>query len=203
MRCGVITSARLHAQTLPSGFRAAMVTTTYRPGEPWDARHVTKLIKNARDYMRRRGHKLRYVWVMELTRAGVPHYHLMLWLPRRLRLLKPDKAGWWPWGSTRIEWARNAVGYLAKYASKGQDTAFPHGARIHGSGGLTEAARNERAWWAAPAYVRERCTVEDRPRRARGGGWVVRATGEWFPSLWRVVGFGPGWVVIEAKGEMA
>lgn len=196
MKRGVITSARLHCDSLPSGFRAAMVTLTYPPDAAWNPRHISQFIQRARQYMQRRRHRLRYTWVMELTRAGVPHYHVLLWLPRRLRLPKPDKAGWWPHGHSRIEWARHAVGYLAKYASKGLAGRIPKRARIHGSGGLTERARNERAWWLSPEYVRERCPdPEDRPRRAKGGGWVVRATGEWFPSPWRIVEVGPGYVV--------
>ncbi|MQM38304.1 hypothetical protein KBTX_02314 [wastewater metagenome] len=197
MRRGVITSARLHEDALPSGFRAAMVTLTYPPSQPWSRRHISEFLRRARAYMQRRRHRLRYTWVLELTRAGVPHYHVVLWLPRRLRLPKPDKAGWWPWGHSRIEWARRAVGYLAKYATKGVRGVVPKGARIHGTGGLTPAARHERAWWLSPAYVRERCTPEDRPVRAPGGGWTLRSTGEWFPAAWRLVERGPGYVVIQ------
>lgn len=204
MRRAVLTSARLHRDSLPSGFRAAMITCTYRPGVRWDRHHISELIRKARQWLRRRGHRMRYVWVLELTKAGVPHYHLMLWLPRRVRLPKPDKAGWWPHGFSRIEWARKAVGYLAKYASKGtQGAELPRGARIHGAGGLAEPARLERAWWLSPAYVRERCTPADRPVRAEGGGWLLRATGEWFASVWRIVDRGKGWVLLERIEEGA
>ncbi|WP_121443249.1 rolling circle replication-associated protein [Alkalispirillum mobile] len=202
MKQAVITSARLHCETLPSGFRAAMVTLTYAHDDQWSPRHISELIKRARQWLKRRRLRLRYTWVLELTRRGRPHYHIMLWLPRRVRLPKPDKAGWWPHGLTRIEWARNAVGYLAKYASKDIEGALPKGARIHGNGGLNDAARAERAWWLCPAYVRERCEPADLPRRCPGGGWWLKGTGEWFPSAWRLLGFEGGTVVIVPR-EMA
>jgi hypothetical protein len=194
MRRAVVTSARLHQDGLPSGFRAAMITLTYARGQDWHPRQVSFLLQRCRQWLARRRRRLRYAWVLELTKAGRPHFHVVLWLPRSIRLPKPDRAGWWPWGSTRIEWARRAVGYLAKYASKGQDTHYPKGVRIHGAGGFSEAARLERAWWLAPAWVRERCTPEERPQRARGGGWVLRLSGEWFPPRYRVEWVAGGWL---------
>ncbi len=141
MRYGVLTAGRLlRDEVRPGGFRYkwAMVTATYRPEAEWDAKHVTRLINNIRDYLRRRGHPMRYIWVLELQKRGAPHYHLMIELPAGLTLPKPDKRGWWAHGSTRIEWARHVLGYLAKYISKGTaDDEFPKGARISGCGGLT------------------------------------------------------------------
>ena len=197
MKRGVLTSGRLlHEETTRGGFRfrVAMLTLTYRPDVSWDARHVTQCIKRIRAYLRRRGHACRYVWVLENTKAGKPHYHVLLWLPRGLTLPKPDKRGWWPHGLTRIEWARNAIGYLAKYASKGSGGhPFPKGARLHGSGGLSASARAERAWWLAPSWVREHFSLEMRPARAPGGGWISRVTGEWLPSPWRLVARASDW----------
>lgn len=114
---------------------------------------------------------------------------ILLWLPKGVTLPKPDKQGWWPWGHTRIEWARRPVGYLVKYASKGRDgLGFPKGARIHGCSGLDRERRSERAWCLSPGWVRDlwpEWQVE--PRRAKGGGWVAKASGEWVPSPYGVV----------------
>jgi hypothetical protein len=125
-----------------------------------------------------------YCWVAELTQAGRVHYHMIVWLPQGLTLPKPDKQGWWPHGHTKIEWARKPVGYLAKYASKGDaQNLFPKGLRLHGRGGLDTPGRQMVTWWLLPRYVREEF---DRPgqriTRARGGGWVDLDTGQWLES---------------------
>jgi hypothetical protein len=60
-----------------------------------------------------------FIWVIEWTKAGKPHYHVLIWLPQLAKLPKPDQAGWWSKGMTRTERIRAAgVGYIAKYASK-------------------------------------------------------------------------------------
>lgn len=196
MKRGVLTAGRImQTETTQGGFRVkvAMLTLTYRPDANYDARHVTQCVSRIREYLRRRGHGCRYVWVLENTKAGKPHYHLLLWLPRGVTLPKPDKRGWWPWGLTRIEWARSAVGYLAKYASKGTEKPFPKGARLYGNGGLTKAGRAERSWWLCPNWVREAFGMEHRPTRAPGGGWVSRLTGDWLPSPYRLVERASDW----------
>lgn len=196
MRRGVLTSARLMREDLERGgfrCRAAMLTLTYRPDADWDRKQVTALVRQVREYLRRRGHRCRYVWVLETTRAGKPHYHLLFWLPRGITLPKPDKRGWWPHGWSKIEWARNPVGYLAKYASKGSEHPFPPGSRLHGNGGLSPESRAERAWWMAPGWLREVSTPVDRPARAPGGGWLLRRTGEWLPSPWVLVDRAVDW----------
>jgi hypothetical protein len=205
MRRSTITAARLITEDAAAGgfrWKAAMVTLTYRPGRTYAPRDVSEFLKRARQWAARRGFDLRYVWVLELTRAGVPHYHVVLWLPKGTSMPKPDKQGWWPHGSTRIEWARNAVGYIAKYASKGGDMkALPPGSRICGSGGLSDDARNVRAWWLSPGWVRHQWTPDDRPRASAGGGWCSLVSGEWLPSPWDV-GFEFGRVYIKKRGEL-
>lgn len=188
LKKNVITSARLMAeQTKGERVRAAMVTLTYRPEDDWNPRQIAAYVTRVREWMRRRGIPARYVWVLELTKAGRPHYHVLWWLPKGVTMPKADKRGWWPHGMTRSEWARNAVGYLAKYASKGTgDASFPKGARIYGVGGLGVPARLERAWWNLPVSVREWGGPLSLWRRSPGGGWVSRATGEWRDALWSV-----------------
>lgn len=197
MQRSVRTAAELHAdETQRGGFRckAAMVTLTYAPEIAWEPRHVTGLLKAVRQYLARRGHACRFVWVLELTQAGRPHYHVLFWLPRGLSLPKPDRQGWWPHGSTRIEWARSPVGYLCKYASKGcEECQLPKGARLCGLGGLSAEGRRVRSWRLCPAWVREVFGVDDRPIRAPGGGWLSRLTGDWEPPRWRLVARAPDW----------
>lgn len=210
MKRGVITAARLHQQRLEAqrgGFRwrSAMVTLTYRDDEEWSPRHISAFLKLARQWCQRKGVELRTVWVMELTKRGRPHYHVMFWVPGRFTIPKADKQGWWRYGMTRTEYARNPVGYLAKYASKGVAAAadpcapaFPKGARIHGCGGLDREDRQQRTWWLSPAWVREIWGPEDIARPARGGGYASKATGEWAPSPWLVT-FHNGQVIIRPR----
>lgn len=165
-------------------FRKAFVTLTYRPDVMWSPRHVASCLDGIRKWLGRRGHVLHYLWVAEQHKSGRVHYHAMIWLPAGLTLPKPDKQGWWPHGMTNIQWARKGIGYLVKYATKAQSVIrpFPTGCRLHGHGGLSQAQRCERAWWVLPKYQRERCSSDDRCRRARGGGWFSPVTGEWWPA---------------------
>lgn len=207
MKQAVITSGRLHDEsTKKKGFtpqKAAMVTLTYRDDVEWTPRHVSDLLDRMRKWLKnRRIRTFRYVWVLELTKRGRPHYHLIVWLPKGITMPKPDKQGWWPHGMTKCEWARRPVGYLAKYASKGQQydehgkvLPMPSGARIYGVGGLQADQRDEKAWWLSPSWVRDAWTVADRPRRAIGGGWYAMNSGEWRPSPFEVC-FAGGIVMI-------
>lgn len=203
MKQNVITSARLHVEEAQrGGFRGkwAMLTLTYRDEERWVACQVTELLKCLRQYAARCGFVARYTWVLELTKRGRPHYHVLVWLPKGRTLPKPDKQGWWKYGLTRIEWARNAVGYLAKYASKGDDydlRTLPRGARLSGFGGLSRGGRVELRWWKLPGWLREVwdaiCDVGRTP-----GGYVNRESGEYLASPYRVIFQGGALVLCEA-----
>jgi hypothetical protein len=165
-----------------------MLTLTYRPDQAWDARHVSECLRLIRQWLKRRGVQARYVWVLETTKAGRPHYHILIWLPLPHKLPKLDQAGWWPHGMTRMEWARHAVGYIAKYASKGhEDVVLPVGARMYGVGGLDGEALDEARWWSLPGWLRDRVGKGQRIRRWPGGGWVDKDSGELFESPWRVI----------------
>ena len=50
-----------------------------------------------------------------------------------------------------------------------------------------------------PRWVREVFDLEDTPKRAPGGGFLSRVTGEWLPSPWRVVLHGPKWAWVEVE----
>lgn len=205
MRKGVKSAAEIHEAAHPTDphegtHYAAMITLTYADGDDWQPEHIKEFLRLPRQYLKRRGFDMPYVWVAELQKRGAIHYHVLLWLPKGEKLPKPDRQGWWPYGMSRIEKARSSVGYLVKYASKGAEGAkLPDGARMYGCGGLTREARNTRAYKMAPAWVRECFEEDDEPRRAIGGGWFSRVRGDWLPSPWRV-SFQGGAVVL-TRGE--
>jgi|GEM_PF-3093973 len=205
MRASVLESARLiEEQLAASGFRfkPAMLTLTYREDAEYSSKQVSALLQHIRKWLKRHGAPfVAYIWVMELTKRGRPHYHVIIWLPKGLSLPKPDKQGWWPWGHTRIEWARSAVGYLVKYASKlqgqgneVQSTKFPKGSRLHGNGGLDTLRRRVRRWRLFPQWVREQFNFDDDPMRAEGGGFTSRLTGKVCESPYRLQAHSEKWV---------
>jgi hypothetical protein len=171
-----------------------MLTLTYREGVEWSPDQLKGFTHRLRQWAARRGIAIPYVWVAELTKAGRVHYHFALWLPKGITIPKPDNRGWWPHGSTRIEWARHAVGYLAKYISKAEKAAqFPKGLRLHGRGQLPRETLPELRWWMLPLYVRDGVEIGERVVRAPGG-YVSTVTGEIFESGWGFAGAGGGLV---------
>jgi len=198
MRRRVLTGARLHVSQVQR-WRAAMLTLTYRADVAWDGRHVSECLRNVRQWLKRRGVACRYVWVLETTKAGKPHYHVVIWLPLGVKIPKLDLAGWWPHGMTRMEWARCAVGYISKYVSKGQEgVKLPFGARMYGVGGLTGEALAEARWWALPVWLRDSVKIGEKVRRRVGGGWLNHDTGELLRSPWRVIfSGGVTWIIPE------
>lgn len=199
MRQNVMTSCRLMQEDCRregGAWYAALLTLTFRDSADFSPRCISELLSHARKWFLRRGVRFRYSWVGELTKRGRLHYHVVLMLPKGLTLPKPDSRGWWSWGSSRIERARHAVAYIAKYASKGSGSAsdFPKGARISGQGGLSATAADKRRWWLSPSWVRDQVSSSDRPFRNVGGGFVARATGLLLPSPYVVLGVANGFV---------
>ena len=190
MRTGTITAARLVDETCRrGGFRMKcwFVTLTYRPGETWRAKHISAFINALRMWQARAGRKLRYVWTAEMQERGAVHYHCIFWLPYGVSLPKPDKRGWWPWGMTQRVVAKNPVGYIAKYASKGEEgPAFPPGIRICGAGGFDAEARREARWWKAPKDARAHLGEKADIRRTNAGRFDA-LTGEFWRTPWRFV----------------
>lgn len=120
------------------GFRKLFITLTYAANSKGNPRDVSECLKRMRQWAARIGVQVRYVWVAEVQKRGALHYHLLLWLPRHLHLPKLDRRGWWRHGMTKVETARNPVGYLCKYASKcrPEDVAkLRKGTRLYGYGG--------------------------------------------------------------------
>lgn len=181
------------------GFRVepVMVTATYRPGELWNQRQVSRFVARVRVHLARRGIPLKFQWVIEHTKKGVPHYHLLFWLPHGFQLPKPDEQGWWPHGMTRIERARSAVGYLVKYATKGFDGELPKGARLFGCGG-DAAARFQAHRAGLPGWLNAAATPGERLERVTGLGWMEKGTGEVHASPFRMcfrLDPGGGWIL--------
>ena len=157
------------------GFRPlvpVMVTLTYRTADDHKPDNITRCLHTVRKWYGRKKWPFRYVWVAELQKRGVLHYHVCVWVPAGERLPYFDAAGWWPHGDSNLKRARCAVRYLLKYLSKGLDTgAFPPGARIHGHGGTDHGVRRALRWYRRPAFVRARGGIDADWRRVRGGGW--------------------------------
>lgn len=196
VRMGIVRGAEIIEMGMQSAgnrYRAAMVTTTYRPGVVYDPLQIALAVNNLRNWASRRGARVRYVWRLEFgARSGRLHYHVVVWLPRGLTMPKWDKAGWWPHGMTKMEWARRPVGYLAKYASKastaGADEFSTKGARWWGIGGLDVAGRCRLRLLMAPGWVRSKAEAMgvDIVRRVGFGWWRI---GAWeFRSPWEYLG---------------
>ena len=176
-----------------------MVTTTYADSTVWAANDISQFLMRLRKWFARRGWPLAYVWVLELTKRGRPHYHLLLRLGVGHRIPNPDDCGWWQKGSTNIKPCHNAVGYVAKYASKGGDREeFPKGARIHGAAGLNPESRMEVTFWNLPVWARNQLSEIKRLKRIPGG-FVDTSTGEFLPTPYEVL-FRGGQCLIILKG---
>jgi hypothetical protein len=188
MRRGIINSARLIQNGLIDQeikFRAAMLTLTYAQDKIWSPKDISRLLDHVRKYAKRSWRwTLPYVVKLELTKAGVPHYHVLLWLPRGCTLPKPDKQGWWPHGLTRIEWAYRPVGYIAKYAGKDEYGALPKGARLWACGGLTKQQRAILFWRLAPSWFRGFVPEGSRCARRSGSWWENISAGIRYRSPW-------------------
>jgi hypothetical protein len=111
--------------------RLVMVGLTYRPGldyQPNDIRDFMSKVK------RKLGiNLLGYAWVAELQQRGVLHYHVLLYLKKGTRFPLPDKAGWWPHGSSSVSSAKSpyyVLSYTKKRYQKDYDK-FPVGARAY------------------------------------------------------------------------
>lgn len=207
---------RSHKSAKPD-WPVAFYTLTYRPGVKPSARHVSAFIDRARLWLLRRWKckDFRFAWVAELQgeRAkagdeGALHYHVAIWMPPglmmrgRMRaaksggqcsdavvLPKADQRGWWPHGRTNRDWVRKSVNaYMSAYMSKGDEGKFPKGVRIHAAGGFKAPERLVRTHFGLPKWIREQTTPADRACRAKGGGWLVRSTGERLASPWVCLG---------------
>lgn len=152
-----------------SPYRVAMVTLTYRRDGMWEAAQIVELLKHYREYFRRHAKEqaipeCHYVWVMEMTEIGRPHYHIVMWMPKGVKPPMPDRQGWWPHGSTQAKYTHSPIGYLAKYTSKHATKSgrhLPKGARLWGHGGLKMVERGPVAFALAPKWLKKLRHVHD------------------------------------------
>ena len=193
MRRILLTAGRLLVDTFQGRDRWWMVTLTYRDDAEWRAGDITTFTKALRQWLGRHGMKARYVWALEATQRGRPHYHVLVQLPYGVRMPKPDSQGWWKHGITQRKIARRAVGYLAKYASKAGRAITWKGARVYGVSGLQADHRAVLSFWRAPRWVRIASGASDEaghvleaqvnaPVRRVRGGWFWQQTGEFLRS---------------------
>ncbi len=183
-----------------------MVTLTYAPGVAYSPRQITSYVRRMCGWLDTRNVTFAFEWVLELQQRGAPHYHVIWWVPAGTRLPMPDcirgrqRKALWPFGMSRIELARSGPAYIMKYASKGTNGGtLPKGARLYGVGGFDTAKRIAQ-WRALPAYIRDKTEEGEIVRRAKGGGWVVRTSGEHIPPAWtRQVVWGPGYCRVVLK----
>jgi hypothetical protein len=216
LRRAVGFAARAHAVSA-KGHRSDvcwMVTLTIDgTNDDWRPEWLTTAMNRMRDWCSRSaGCAFRYVWVAELQKRGVIHYHVAVWLPRGVRCPKFDKRGWWPHGMTNTLKARHATAYLMSYLKKGShDGDFPRGSRRYGVGGLDHVLRRARRWLGLPAFVQGNSSIHDRWERRKGGGWTS-PQGAHFQSEFERVYVGDGWslrrvaahpIAIEAAGPFS
>jgi hypothetical protein len=202
-----VAAKQLHNQG-PHNQQIWMQTLTYAgDNRDWKPEHISRYLDDLRrwHYSRTGSKKVRYAWVAELQQRGVIHYHVILWLSAGLTPPKPDTA-WrrkdrralvhieppmWPHGMSNRMRSTAPVAYLMKYASKIESKnvgAFPHGARIHGCGGLDQSGCEIRRWVMWPAYVQGNAAVGEPFKPAQGGGFVNAETGEVLFSEWVPLG---------------
>jgi hypothetical protein len=167
------------------------VLLTYRDVNGWSPRHISGYFRALREWAKERGAVPRYAWVGELQERGALHYHIAIWLPKRLSLPKPDKSGMWPHGWSGRDVAIAPIGYLMKYASKGdtinargEPVVFPKGARLYGVGGMCEDAKACSRWLTMPEWAKRMHGVGSVRRNA--GRLVVQDTGEILVSPYSV-----------------
>lgn len=193
-RYATLTGARLHMAER-STWSATFVGLTYADEDGYNPKDISRYIDRLREWCNKHAIECRYVWVAEMQKRGVIHYHLIVFHPKKLSFPKPDKSGMWPHGSSsRSTGIKHAVAYMAKYMSKGDEAAFPKGARTYGCGGLDGTGKVEMRYWKLPTWVRDIVNpnrpevlteVPIVPKRVRGGFSSIE-TGEFYPSPWEV-----------------
>lgn len=214
LRRTILTSARLMVDCW-RGSRPQwwMVTLTYAPDVQPAPRQVSATMKSFRDWCKARRIPCRYLWVLEPTKAGRPHYHVLVQIPQRSTLPQFDRKGWWRHGFTRTERAVRAVGYVAKYASKAAGRVVGGASlRTYGVCGLLAHDRAVLSFWRAPRWVRAAFKFCDafgslpetevhQPLRRVRGGWCWQQTGEVVTSPWLAI-FERGQVNFYLKSEV-
>ncbi|MCU4119732.1 hypothetical protein [Variovorax sp. N23] len=166
------------------GLYAVALTLTYGVGSLPSGKDVSTFLDKLRARLRRLGKPLLYAWVLECKRAY--HYHLMLWLPRGMRLDSELLARWWARGHTQAEMCQSPFRWSRYMAKSETKMHLPPGQRLFGCGGLDQAGEDAVRRACLPRWLQQALPVLSRPRRCPGGGWVDVLTGELFlcPYVW-------------------
>jgi hypothetical protein len=183
---------RAWGRLVPRGGGADLiaVTLTYRPGQQWGPRHISGFLARLRGDRAVGKRVLGYAWVAEMQQRGAVHYHVVVVVEKGTRLPKPDLAGWWPHGMSRIEALHSSPhGYLTKYVQKAdQKGGYPRGIRIyavvwrraHRVGRVLGHRLRQSTfplWILAVVDRIEGLPPAEWPRRVSGGFW-------WWGVLW-------------------
>lgn len=167
-----------------AGLYAVALTPTFANPATFSSKDLSNFIARVRSWLRRRGHKTPYTWVLE--RAGTLHYHLQIWLPRGLCFEKAALEKWWPHGSIWVESCDSPRAW-AEYMCKkgGKDAAqLPKHARLYGSGGFDELGRVHIERARLPKWLRDMTSVEQMLIRSPGQGWLDLDSGQIYESPW-------------------
>jgi hypothetical protein len=171
-------------------YRVLFVTLTYRENAEWDRKQIARYVQRVRDRALSQGYAVSYQWVLELTKRGRPHYHVIWYVPAECFLRQADRAGDWGQGFSQTARAKNPVGYVIKYASKGADSCqlgtIPRHARLFGVGGASYDERHATHRAGLPLWLDASLHPDARGRRVVRAGWVDTVTGEIHPSPFRV-----------------
>lgn len=158
-----------------------LLTLTFRNvADSWQASNeVRRCLNLLRQWVRRAGGQVSYLWCAEVQKRGAIHYHVVLvgcpFIP------KERIASWWPNGFIDIRCVplERAASYVGKYISKGTASGgVNHLVRhvLHSASGLRHFGSSrdiskEPARW--PAWV------ADIARENGGDGYIV----EWWPAI--------------------
>lgn len=93
---------------LRKGWEAIAICLTYKDLSEWERgkRSLSRYMNTVRMWIKRKFKSpVFYCWVREMQERGVPHYHILLVVPRNVRIPKPDQS-WWSHGFSNIKLLR-------------------------------------------------------------------------------------------------
>jgi hypothetical protein len=175
----------------PEGLDYIVVDLTYAPEHSWRPLHISGFLAVVKKHL---GKKLKgYSWVAEMQKRGAVHYHVVLAVEKGVKIPKPDKEGWWPYGMTRVRKKKKPMGYLMDYVRKvRQKQGYPKGIRIFAVVWFQWAADGDSRFllslWSLPGWllgcIDQFTAILERalPHRWPGGWWCWK--GRWFRSPW-------------------
>lgn len=176
--------------------RMVMITLTYEGVNDWKKNDIREFMLRVRKELGKS--LLAYSWVAELQKRGAVHYHVLLLVPKGTKIPKPDEAGWWEKGMSRIETAKSPF-YILTYTGKEYQKVgiFPKGLRMFAvwvADGVVSAVTR---WFfrlsTLPSWLVEELKgdlriVGAKFKRVPGGGWSV--AGVVYKSPWEIIEYG-------------